>query len=132
MKRFVLVFVVASMFVGFASAEESRTQTPVEVGLFTPLQLPCPDCDVMGVGLDLLWGRHPNATGFQFGAIGCVVDGTMSGLQLGFFNYAKFLNGLQLGVVNVVEDGTSGIQVGLVNVMKDGRYPVVPVLNIGF
>jgi hypothetical protein len=53
-------------------------------------------------------------------------------LQIGLFNRARALSGVQVGVVNVVEDGSECIQLGLVNVMRDGIYPVMPVLNIGF
>ena len=44
------------------------------------------------------------------------------GFQMGVFNYAKRLDGVQLGVVNVVGDGDEAIPIGLINVVRNGHY----------
>ena len=45
-----------------------------------------------------------------------------TGFQMGVINYAKRLDGVQLGVVNVVGDGDEAIPIGLINVVKNGHY----------
>ena len=45
-----------------------------------------------------------------------------NGFQLGVFNHAKILNGVQLGVVNILGDGKKGIPIGLVSIVKNGHF----------
>lgn len=51
---------------------------------------------------------------------GCVnyTSGTMKGLQSGVVNYAGRVTGLQLGFVNFAEAADTGVQIGLVNVIR--------------
>lgn len=56
---------------------------------------------------------------------------TLNGLQVGLVTRAKSLEGIQIGLVNFAEE-SEGIQIGLVNVMLDGKYPVFPIINLGF
>lgn len=44
---------------------------------------------------------------FQGGAIGSVnkIDGVQHGLTIGLFNYAADLHGMQLGIINVSDNG---------------------------
>ncbi len=64
---------------------------------------------------------HGSARGLQVaGAVNYVKD-EMSGLQVaGFLNYAYTLSGVQIGVVNVVNEDKGGISLGLFNVVKGG------------
>ena len=127
-----MVAVCAALMTAGAFAAEKNPETPFALGLATPLELPGANWDVVGLRLDLLWGRHANATGFQFGTLANVIDRQMTGLQLGFVNSAKTLHGIQIGAINFAEDGSDGIQIGVVNVMNDGRFPVMPIFNMGF
>jgi hypothetical protein len=42
----------------------------------------------------------------------------MKGLQTGAVNYAGTLTGLQLGFVNYAEGADAGVQVGVVNIIR--------------
>jgi len=42
----------------------------------------------------------------------------MSGIQLGFVNYANQLKGLQMGLANII--------------VRDGAFPVSPIVNWSF
>lgn len=55
--------------------------------------------------------------GLQWGAVN-YHDGMVSGLQLGIVNYAASMNGLQIGLINIIETG--------------GAFPVFPIVNWSF
>ncbi|HRH61126.1 MAG TPA: hypothetical protein PL045_11180, partial [Chitinophagaceae bacterium] len=63
-------------------------------------------------------------TGVQAAGIGNITTQTMNGVQVaGIFNYAKKLNGLQIGLVNV-SDSSNGYSIGLVNIVKHGLHQI--------
>jgi hypothetical protein len=79
---------------------------------------------------------HKDSKGIQMAAIHNTVNGSQNGLQLsaiynagndtvrgaqitGLFNYAKELNGIQFGLVNIT-DSPSGYSFGLLNFKKNG------------
>ncbi|MFA7171806.1 MAG: hypothetical protein WC340_00075 [Kiritimatiellia bacterium] len=55
----------------------------------------------------------------------------MRGIQCGFVNLADYSTGLQVGLINRTE-AMYGFQVGLINVIRGGHVPFMPLLNIGF
>lgn len=55
--------------------------------------------------------------GLQWGAVN-YHDGMVSGLQLGIVNYAASMNGLQIGLINIIKTG--------------GAFPVFPIVNWSF
>ena len=55
--------------------------------------------------------------GLQWGAVN-YHDGMVSGLQLGIVNYASSMNGLQIGLINIIKTG--------------GAFPVFPIVNWSF
>jgi hypothetical protein len=57
---------------------------------------------------------------FVGGALGALnyAGAGMSGVQIGLFNYAAKMKGLQIGVVNYASAAESGLQIGLVNVIS--------------
>ena len=154
-----LLAVLTLMFVSTPLLAEKR---PVQLALFTPLQV-FPETDtISGVRLNLLYGRNASVTGLDLGLINhttegiskgwqtglvgwsqsdfvgwqdnCVnvVEGNFKGFQLGFVNHANFAKGFQLGFVNYVES-MNGLQIGLVNVIRqDGAFPVFPIINWSF
>jgi hypothetical protein len=69
--------------------------------------------------------------GLQHGAVN--VMGTGEGVQWSWaFNRAEYLNGLQFSLVNFAED-MDGVQVGLVNIIRSKRrFPVLPIVNWKF
>jgi len=141
-----------------AMAEEK----PIQLSLFSPVQLLSEETAVAGVRLSLLYGKNAYVTGFdwglvshstsgeskgvQFGLVGLVdVDfigwqntavnitkGNFEGFQWGLVNYAGHANGFQLGFVNYAVS-MRGLQIGLVNIIKQGgQFPVFPIVNWSF
>ncbi|TLV04117.1 hypothetical protein FEN17_09295 [Dyadobacter luticola] len=55
--------------------------------------------------------------GFQVSSGINIVGAKLSGMQLGFVNYAKELHGIQLGIVNIA-DSSSGVSLGLINIIR--------------
>lgn len=62
-----------------------------------------------------------NSKGFQLSTANFSAN-EFNGLQLGVFNHAKKLKGLQVGVVNILGDGKNGIPVGIVSIVKNGHF----------
>jgi hypothetical protein len=56
----------------------------------------------------------------------------MSGLQIGLYNRAASSgSGFQIGVVNYA-GSFRGVQIGLVNIIEDNRIPFLPIFNASF
>lgn len=90
-----------------------------------------------------------NAAGIQFGIIGNVAstikgiqiagiynynhpkDSSVTGIQIGLFNYAENVTGLQIGLFNACKR-LQGVQIGIVNYIEEGRFPFLPILNAQF
>ncbi len=153
----VVIFALALM-VSPAAAQEK----PIQLSLFTPVQIFPEETPIKGVRLSLIYGRSSYVTGFdwglvnhttsgvskgaQFGFVGLVetdftgwqdnavniTRGNFEGFQWGVVNYAKHANGFQLGLVNYA--GTmKGLQIGLVNIIEQGgQFPVFPIVNWSF
>ena len=87
----------------------------------------------VGVGLQLgVWNRTDNE--FTGGSVGLVnYAENMTGMQLGFINYAvQTGEGLQLGVFNAAGQ-YEGLQIGFLNLINDGEAPyVLPFANARF
>ena len=69
----------------------------------------------------------------------------MLGVQVGLWNEARSIGGVQAGLVNVVGDARGlqiglinraetmyGYQVGVVNVIRDAEFQFLPIVNVGF
>ena len=59
------------------------------------------------------------------------VDGDASGMQLGVFNKANAMTGLQIGLFNQAVT-LRGVQIGVINLVDDGPLTFFPVLNMAF
>lgn len=137
-------------------------EKPIQLSLFSPIQLVPEEDAVSGVRLSLLYGRNKYVTGFdwgfvshstsgmskgaQFGGVGLVeadfmgwqsnvvniTKGNFEGFQWGFVNYAGHASGFQLGLVNYAVS-MKGLQIGLVNIIKQGgQFPIFPIVNWSF
>ncbi len=137
-------------------------EKPIQLSLFTPIQLVPEENAVSGVRLSLLYGRNKYVTGLdwglvshstsgmsvgvQFAVVGLVdadfkgwqntavniTKGNFEGFQCGAVNYAGHASGLQLGLVNYAVS-MNGVQIGLVNIIKQGgQFPVFPIVNWSF
>jgi hypothetical protein len=159
--RIPIMLVLAAVIAG-AAPTFAQQDRPVQLALFTPIQLFPESNSISGIRLSLIYGRNVNVTGVdlglvnhttkgtttgvQWGLVGLsdadfmgwqdngvnIVKGNFEGLQWGFVNYANHANGLQLGVVNYARS-LKGLQIGLVNIIKQGgAFPVFPIVNWSF
>lgn len=63
-----------------------------------------------------------SVTGLQVAGVGNVSGREMNGVQIGgVFNYAKKLNGVQIGLINI-SDSSNGYSIGLINVVLKGYH----------
>ncbi len=137
-------------------------EKPIQLSLFSPVQLVPEASAIAGVRLSLIYGKNTHVTGLdwglvshctsgmskgvQFGLVGFVeadfmgwqntvvnyTKGNFEGFQWGFVNYAGHANGFQLGFVNYAMT-MHGLQIGLVNIIKQGgQFPVFPIINWSF
>ncbi len=84
-----------------------------------------------GVGLQVgLFNLAQSYSGMQFGVFN-LCGSSFTGVQAGFLNYASICSGLQLGIVNNCQS-MRGIQLGLINVIQDSNLPFFPILNMQF
>jgi len=135
---------------------------PIQVSLFTPVQIFPEQTPITGVRLSILYGRSVSVTGLdvglvnhtttgesmglQYGIVGMtehnfrgwqdnfvnIVQNEFEGLQMGVVNYAESASGLQLSIVNYA-GSMHGLQIGLVNIIKrNGAFPVFPIVNWSF
>jgi len=84
-----------------------------------------------GVGLQVgLFNLAQSYSGMQFGVFN-LCGSSFTGLQAGFLNYASICSGVQFGIVNNCKS-MRGIQVGLINVIQDSNLPFFPIINMKF
>jgi len=90
-----------------------------------------------GKQLGVQWGAvditEGGFTGWQGGWIANISRGDFVGLQTAFVNYhGGHFNGLQFSIVNYTET-LEGLQLGLINIIgKGGFLPVFPIFNFDF
>jgi len=154
------VFVIALLLLTVVGAvlPAQAEGKPIQISLYSPVQIVPPDQSIAGLRLSILYGRNANMTGFDWGLVtrttGNLVGlqdsfvgfvdgnttgiqlgfvpmtkGSMTGLQWGFVTSAGHVEGLQLGFVN--STGTiHGLQIGLLNFVKKGGWlPLFPIVN---
>ncbi|HEV2105438.1 MAG TPA: hypothetical protein VGU27_06865 [Candidatus Eisenbacteria bacterium] len=131
---------------------------PVNLSLFTPIQIVPASKSVSGLRLDLIYGRNVNVTGvdwglvnhdtgtgfaWQAGAVNLVekdftgwqegwvnmTKDTFTGFQDGLFNSSDSMNGFALGVVNVTKH-MHGVQVGVFNMTETMHGLQIGVANV--
>ncbi|MCP4674727.1 MAG: hypothetical protein GY854_04270 [Deltaproteobacteria bacterium] len=137
-------------------------EKPVQLSLFTPIQIFPEEAPIKGIRFNLFYGRSATVSGLdlglvnhtttgtskgaQFGLVGIadanytgfqdnfinVTKGDFEGFQWGFVNYARRANGFQLGFVNYA-GSMKGLQIGLINIIdQGGQFPVFPIVNWSF
>lgn len=62
-----------------------------------------------------------NTRGFLLSTVN-ITKNKFNGVQIGAFNYAKFLKGCQLGIFNLVDSLECGTPFGLLSIVKGGYY----------
>jgi hypothetical protein len=158
-KIFATVLLFACLAV-VATTPAVAQDKPIQLSLFSPVQIVPENESIAGFRLSLLYGRNANMSGFdwglvtsttgnftgvQWGLVGMVegdfegwqhnlvsiTNGNFKGLQVGFYNQSNFVNGLQFGLFNSA-GSMKGIQLGLLNfIKKDGFMPFFPIVNWG-
>ncbi len=161
-KKFLGVCIVLAMVLSLLSVPASAQSKPIQISLFTPVQIFNENTPIGGLRINLIYGRNVSVTGFDWGLVnhtttgistgiqwGAVnlndnhftgwqdgvvnyTKGNAEGLQTGFVNYANYASGVQFGVVNYARS-MKGLQIGLVNIIKQGgAFPVFPIVNWSF
>ncbi len=141
----------------------SAAQTqPVNVALVTPIQIFPENTSIMGLRINLIYGKNASMEGLDWGLVNAVGSGGLTGVQLGlanicdgnasgiqwsavnltkgnvegvqwgWFNSGGHVSGLQFGLVNYA-GSMYGLQIGLINIIKTGGFmPVFPIVNFSF
>jgi hypothetical protein len=161
-KKLSSVFLAFLLLLGLLPGSTKAQESPIQLALFTPVQIFPENYAIKGIRFNLLYGRNTTVTGVdlglvnhttigvtkgvQWGLVGLadadftgwqdnfvnVVNNDFEGFQWGFVNYANHANGFQLGFVNYAVT-LHGLQIGLVNIIKQGgQFPVFPIVNWSF
>ncbi len=159
---FLLASIMIAALFAVAPAQAQEKTNPIQLSLFSPIQIVPEDQGVTGVRLSLIYGKNKYVSGLdwglvsystggvskgvQFGLVGMtegdfvgwqdswvnITKGNFEGFQWGVVNYAGHGNGFQLGLVNYCQS-MHGLQIGLVNIIKTGgQFPVFPIVNWSF
>jgi hypothetical protein len=158
-KRVVTLLVLTVVAFGLFGTPAKADEKPIQLALFTPVQIFPESTPITGVRLSLIYGSNvkmsgldvglvnhigeESSVGAQFGVVG-IADGDYTGwqnnwvnickedfegFQYGVVNSSYHASGLQLGVYNYART-LNGLQIGLINVIKQGgRFPVFPIVN---
>jgi hypothetical protein len=143
-------------------ANGNAEEKPIQLSLFTPVQIYPESDDITAFRFNLIYGRNASITGIDLGLVNHTTAGMSSALQIGvvslndadftgvqystvnvtrqsfkgfqwgLVNYAGSGNGFQLGFFNYAEK-MHGLQIGLINVIREGGVlPVLPIVNWSF
>lgn len=114
-----LGFAVALVLAPAQAAAQGTS--PIQIALVTPVQIVPATRAVAGVRLDLLYGRNTYVKGLDIGLVNHSTQGVSQGLQYGLVNIVNGdFQGWEDGAVNVTEGHFEGFQSGGVNVLGDG------------
>ena len=163
MKKTCLLLGILILSLVFASGEvQAENEKPIQLALFSPVQIFSPETPIAGIRLNLLYGKNTTVTGLDWGLVNHTTSGRsvgvqwsfvglndedflgwqdgfvnitkrdFEGFQSGFVNVAGHCSGFQLGIVNYARS-MRGLQIGLVNVIKTGgQFPIFPIVNWSF
>jgi len=110
---------------GLVAQERTR---PIELSLFSPIQIMGPEADIAGIRLSF-YGRNASLQGLDFSIIGHTT-GVTRGVQFGFVGLAEGgFQGFQNTFVNISKGPTTGFQLGLYNDAASGDVLQVGVFN---
>ncbi len=105
---------------GLVTFSAHAAVTPISVGIFPPVQFPPEDFTITGLRASILWGKHRDLYGLDFGVLGNITNQSFVGLGLGgIFNAthgSTTILGLQVaGITNINTNKTNifGVQLAL-------------------
>ena len=145
-KSFLISSLTVIMLVSISSPTRAQNK-PIQLALFTPVQIFDENIPISGVRLSLIYGRSVSVTGLdlgllvnhttkgksigvQFGAVGIVDQDFMGWQNNEFVNVVKGdFEGFQLGVVNYA-NYANGLQLGLVNYAASMKGLQIGLVNI--
>jgi len=145
MNRFLFFVALAALVAGMAPV--AAADSPVNLALFSPLQITREEDAVSAFRFSLVYGVNTGVTGVDLSLVGVnhgsgigvswhgagLVDGDFTGWQTGLvsitggrltglqssgFNRAGGGQGVQLGLINMADGEFSGLMFGLVNVAE--------------
>jgi len=118
MKKFAVVSLIIMSFVWssalcYAGAIDADW-SPLEIGIFTPVQLFDEDSDIYFLRLSTCYTRNKAAYGFDFGLVND--DSNNGGLQIAVAGIHRDTQmGLGIGLINVTMKNLYGCQIGMFN-----------------
>lgn len=161
-KRFFCFVLVSLLIFGAASTAMAESEVkPINLSLFTPVQIFDETYSIQGFRLNLIYGVNAVMRGLDIGFINEVrdygsalqigvanlaggdfkgwqisgvniVNGSFHGLQTALFNSAKEMRGLQIGAINMT-DNLHGLQIGVLNFNWSGDpLTFFPIINWSF
>lgn len=86
----------------------------LQIALFKPYQIHKPEISIRGFRWNVLYGLNENVSGLDMGIVNRVND-EFKGIQLGFYNEAQKAGGLQMGILNTAAQEARGLQLGIIN-----------------
>ncbi len=108
MKKLSLLIVCALLAAGSVLAQEPWT--PIQLSLVDPVQVPNDEYSVVGLRLNLIYGKCQDMWGVDVGIVN-QTEKNMNGLEAGVVNINKgHVAGVQFGLVSLVDGDMEGIQ----------------------
>jgi hypothetical protein len=157
MKKILVMIIIIILFMKVYAENK-----PIQIALFTPLQIFPEEVSITGVRWNVLYGKNSSVTGLDFGLVNRTTEkksvgvqigilgfadrgwtgwqsnfvnvtrNEFKGVQFGFLNYAEDANGLMVGIINYARR-LYGLQIGLFNLIEAGGVaPVLPIVNWSF
>ncbi len=112
-------------------AWKSSGWSPIELSLFSPVQIFSRDTDIYGLRFNLIFGRSRNIFGLDLG----IVNSTrlMGGIQFGLWNHSRDAYGVQIGLFGNIARGDGAIADRVYDSFREGlalpgiyeKFPVV-------
>jgi hypothetical protein len=146
--RILSSLVLISMLLGFLAAPAAAEGEKIgSISLFNPVQIFDETASIKGVRWNIIYGRHANVTGLDFGFVAGHATGNFLGVQLnavnlvdgGFtgwqggllFSQVKgdFL-GLQTSPINIGKSHSEGVMFGFVNMTNDMSGLQIAFVNV--
>jgi hypothetical protein len=112
---------VGLLCVGFAGSGYCGPEEPFQLALFNPVQIRDEATGIVGVRLNLIYGKNAYVTGLDLGLVNHCTEGQTLGLQYGLAGYIEGdFSGWQENVVCIVKGELTGLQTGLYNECGNG------------
>ena len=145
--RILSILVLISMLLGLVAAPAAAEGEKIgSISLFAPIQIFDETTSIKGVRFNVVYGKHANFTGLDFGFIAGhatgnftgvqwnavnLVDGGFTGWQSGLFSQTRgdFL-GLQTSGINIGKAHSEGVMFGFVNMTNDMSGLQIAFVNV--